>query len=108
MSYSTDPAKDWDRWIARQESTHGTAHQVDRILETLKGERGFFEAEIGEYGYEAELLADLIHTAVQQANNNVGDARDIEWRALSLAYEIIQNRDSDYWSAVDENQRRKS
>ena len=106
MNYSTDPAKDWDTWIEQQESTHDTLHPVDRILYALGDERGFFEAEIGEYGHEWELLADLMHAAIEREVDGKGSDWDIARRAKALAAEVIKNRGWDYWERVDENRQR--
>lgn len=103
MSYSTDPAADWNRWIEKQESTHDTLHPTDRLLETLAGKNGAIEAEIGEYGIESELLAALLLAAVKRDTGGRGNDRDIAWRAGMLAQEVIKNRDARYWDRVDES-----
>lgn len=107
MSYSTDPATDWDRWISKQESTHDTLHPTARLLETLAGRNGAVEAEIGEYGVESKLLADMVRAAIKSATGRAeGDGRDIVQRAEELAREVMRNRDTQYWELADETKMR--
>lgn len=106
MSYSTDPALDWDRWIEKQESTHDMLHPTARLLETLAGRNGAIEAEIGEYGVESELLADLVRAAIKREDGGRGSDWDIARRAKALAQEVMRNRGARYWELADETKMR--
>ena len=72
---------------------------IERTLDVIKN--GIDELEVGEYGRERDLLGQVLKLAAGRR-----DADVVASAVNELLAEIVKNRDSDYWDAVDEQARR--
>ena len=75
----------------------------ERTLDVIKSgiDAAFDELEIGEYGRERDLIVQVLKLAAGRR-----DADVVASVVNELLAEIVKNRDSDYWDAVDEQARR--
>ena len=72
---------------------------IERTLDVIKN--GIDELEVGEYGRERDLIVQVLKLAAGRR-----DADVVASAVNELLAEIVKNRDSDYWDAVDEQARR--
>ena len=82
----------------------GKAREVaERTLDAIKSgsDAVFADLEVGEYGRERDLLGQVLKLAAGRR-----DADVVASAVNELLAEIVKNRDSDYWDAVDEQARR--
>lgn len=72
---------------------------IERTLDVIKN--GIDDLEVGEYGRERDLIVQVLKLAAGRR-----DADVVASAVNELLAEIVKNRDSDYWDAVDEQARR--
>ena len=76
---------------------------ADRTLALLTDDPDslIYEADVGEYDGEAELMGLLVSVAADQRLNGSPRDADIVRIAVQLIDKLVENRGVDYWLAVD-------